>query len=170
MTSPFQIARRNPSGQLDLSCYISTSKIVVNNDGSFDNYGRWLDINDGLSFRIAKGLDEAAVSFRREEVTNPFLEGAYVVNALRENMHLNLEVRAIGETHMDMVDTLRKLTDALGQVSFKLQVTVDNAQWTYNCYASDYSVLMPPEYLHARMATVKAQILHHPVVAVNEVI
>lgn len=172
MPTPYKFTPQ-VSSQLDFNVevHISTSPIIVAVDGSYDNFGTWLDLNDRKVYRVAKGsFEESAMQFRREEIKNPFLEGAYTVNALRENTIETLVVRVMGDTTMDVTSAVTKLTDALSQTTFKMEVVLDNAKFSWNCYAADYTISTPVEMLHARMAMVKANIPRDPTEYVSEVI
>lgn len=162
---PFNITTLDTNtASLDISCYISLSP----NATSTIN-GLWLDLNDKTVYTIAAGsFEETSVQFRREEITNPFIEGTYVVNALRDNVMMNLVVRVSGERTYDVAEAVTQLTDALGQVNYKVMLIIDGAKWIYNCYAADYSVQTPRELLHSRMATVSAEIMRDPVVLLSE--
>lgn len=153
-----------PVGTLDVECYISTS---ANATSSVD--GTWLDLNDKSSFVVAKGsFETTSVQFRREEVKNPFVEGTYVVNALRDNLTTSLIVRVQGDRTYDTQFAIQQLTSALSQVTFKMIVIIDGAKRIYDCYASDFSVKTPQEMMHSRFATVEAEISHSPVVVLSE--
>ena len=162
---PFNVEPQNyPVGALEVECYISTSANATNSIN-----GTWLSLNDKETFTIAKGsFEETAVQFRREEVTNPFVEGKFLVNALRDNITTSLIIRASGTRTYDTQYAVQQLTDALSQVTFKMITIIDGAKKVYNCYASDFSISSPQEMMHSRMATVSAQITHAPVVVLSE--
>lgn len=160
---PYTIVPDN-SSDLNIGCYISLSP-----NATTDLNALWLDVNDKKVFTLAKGsLEESAVQFRREEIVNPFIEGKYVVNALRDNVEMTLVIRVRGDRTFDVASSVEKLTNALGQVNFKIMLVIEDSVRIYNCYASDYSVQTAHEMLHARMATVTAQIMHDPVVVLSE--
>ena len=46
----------------------------------------WLELNSGLYRLHADSFADSSTSWRRDEVTNPFVEGSWTVNALRDNV------------------------------------------------------------------------------------
>lgn len=125
-------------------------------------YG-WLYVGEGTQYRIAAGsFEDQSVSFRRSEVTNPFVEGTFVVNALRENVTESLQVWVEDRPRLPLQDAVEALAAAVSQVSYVMQVQIRSDVFTWNCYAADYSVVTKREFIHARMAQVSAEIPRHP--------
>ncbi|CAB4194630.1 hypothetical protein UFOVP1264_85 [uncultured Caudovirales phage] len=156
---------------LNVDVRISTSSNVYNTDGSENLNATWLYLNDGEVYRVAKGsFENSATQFRRDDVQNAFLEGKYTINALRENVTETLVVYVKGNTAMEMSESVRKLTDALSQIRFRMEVVIDNASRGWWCYASDFTINTSHEFLHSRMAQITAQIPRDPVETLSEVI
>jgi len=125
-------------------------------------YG-WLYLGEGTQYRIAAGsFEDKQVSFRRSEVTNPFVEGTFVVNALRENVTESLSVWVEDRESLLLADAVESLGAALSQVTFTMQVQLRSDVYTWNAYASDYTVSSKREFLHARIAQVNAEIPRDP--------
>lgn len=125
-------------------------------------YG-WLYLGQGTQFRIAAGsFEDRQVSFRRSEVTNPFVEGTFVVNALRENVTETLSVWVEGTGDLGVADAVESLGVALSQVTYTMQVQLRADLYTWSAYASDYTVSTKREFLHARIAQVNAEIPRDP--------
>ena len=121
-----------------------------------------LSLNEA-PYRLAAGTFETvAVTHRRAEVTNPFLEGSYVVNAPRENVVVPLAVWVEADTRAALMAARTALTDALDQVTFSTYVTIDGETETWWCSASDYTVSSPRELMFATRCKVEAQLVRHP--------
>jgi len=153
----------------DVNVRISLSNDMYNIDGTTNYSGQWLLVNDGQTYRIAKGsFENSAVQFRRDEVTNSFLEGKYTINALRENVTETLAVYVRGTTHYEIMSAVKSLTDAVSQIRFYMEINLGNVVKGWNCYASDYTVNVTHEFLHAKLALVTAQIVRDPVETITE--
>lgn len=103
-----------------------------------------------------------SVTFRRTEVSNPHLEGTYLVNALRENVTTQVSVWVTGATRDELVPALRTLCDAFGQVRFNAQLVVDGHSQIWSCYASDYVVSTQREFMHASRAKIDVNLIRDP--------
>ncbi len=154
---------------INLDVRISTSTYAYS-DGNESYLGTWIDLNDGETYKIAKGsFENSAVQFRRDEVENPFLEGKYTINALRENVTEEVVVYVYGNNSMSTAEAVRNLTDAVSQIRYRMEITVDDSRRSWWCYASDYTVTTTIEFMHARMAEVKIQVIRDPVEILEEV-
>jgi len=70
-------------------------KIEIQNSSNLT----WLDVSDGTVYRVNKGtFENSAITFRRDEVTNAFVEGKFLVNALRDNVTETLAIYAYGDS------------------------------------------------------------------------
>ena len=130
---------------------------------SFTQDGKWLNLNDGTTYRLGKGsLEESSIQYRKDEITNAFVEGSFVLNALRQNTVETLVVYVIGETTADLQYNVNTLTSAVSQANFWVKVIVEDASYVWRCYAADYVISTPLEFIHARRATVKINIPRDP--------
>ena len=124
--------------------------------------GGWLDLTSGPYKLSAQAFVEQATTVRRSEVSNPFVEGAWTVNSQRENVTEQLDVYIRADTAVAVQEAVSKLLEALNQVNFGMEVTIDGVQTFYQCYVADVSVRTPREFRFSRMAQVSAQIPRHP--------
>ena len=125
-------------------------------------YG-WLYLGDGTQYRIgAASFADQAVTFRRSEVSSPYVEGTFVVNALRENVVETLEVYVEGTEELSLTMATRALGAVLCQVNYTVQVQLRRDVFTWSAYAADHTVSTRRELLHARVAQVTAQIPRDP--------
>jgi len=161
----------------DVSLSSSTTNAQVNaltftaQTTTFTESGKWLNVNDGLTYRLGKGsLEETSIQYRKDEVTNAFIEGSFVLNALKQNTIETLVVYVLGETTSDVQYNVKVLTDALSQSSFWVKMIIEDSSSVWRCYAADYVINTPVEFLHARRATVKAMIPRDPNETLGEVV
>lgn len=154
---------------LEFNVRVSTSNYVYA-DG-YENYlGTWIDCNDGETYVVAKGsFEDSDVQFRRDEVTNPFLEGKYTINALRENVTETLIVYVYGDTAAGLREAVTNLTDAFSQIRYRVEVDVNNSRRSWWCYAADYNIKTSIEFMHSNMAQVTIKIPRDPVETLSEI-
>jgi hypothetical protein len=123
----------------------------------------WLDVSDGTVYRINKAsFENSAVTFRRDEVTNAFIEGKFLVNALRDNVTETLAIYAYGATSAAVKSAVDTVTDAISQVNFMVRITLDNSQKIWECFSSDYTINMPKEFLVNKQALITVQLQRLP--------
>jgi hypothetical protein len=130
----------------------------------------WLDVSDGTVYRINKStFEESAITFRRDEVTNAFVEGKFLVNALRDNVTEALEIYAYGATTPALKTAIDTVTALVSQIVFRVRVTLDGSQRLWECFASDYTVNVTNEFFHNRQALIKIQLQRLPTETVTTV-
>lgn len=124
--------------------------------------GGWLELQDGPYRLSSTAFGEQATTLRRSEVSNPFVEGSWTVNAVRENVVEQLDVYVRSDTAAETHAATLRLQDALGQINFGLEVTFDGVEYFYRCYCADMTVRTPREFRFSRMAQVSAQVPRNP--------
>jgi hypothetical protein len=123
----------------------------------------WLDVSDGIVYRVNKAsFENSAVTFRRDEVTNAFIEGKFLVNALRDNVTETLAVYAYGATSAAVKSAVDAVTNAVSQVNFMVRVTLDNSQKLWECFSSDYTINVSKEFLVNKQALITVQLHRLP--------
>jgi len=202
----------NFSNNLNVSVRISTGDIYAYSN--YDSYptgsAYWLNVSDGSTYKINKGsFENSAVQFRRDEVSNSFVEGKFLVNALRENVTENLSIYAfsnpspqwisgttyaagnfvyyLGLTYRRQIagagttapnlDTtnwilysetaslktnIDAVTNAVTNLHFYVEVTIENSKRVWTCQASDYTVAISNEFLHNRQALINVNLVRLP--------
>lgn len=123
----------------------------------------WLNVNDGTVYRVNKGtFENSATSFRRDEVTNAFVEGKFLVNALRDNVTETLAIYAYGSTTPALKTAIDAMTTLVSQIRFYVRVTLDGSQRLWECFASDYTINVTNEFFHNRQALITVQLQRLP--------
>lgn len=114
-------------------------------------------------YRLAgESFATESVTHRRTEVTNPHVEGTYIVNALRDNITTPVSVWVTTATRAELIPAVRLLCAAFDQVSFTSQLVIDGYAQFWNCYASDYTVTTSRELMHATRARVDVELVRDP--------
>lgn len=129
--------------------------------------GDWLYLNEGIFRVAADSFAEEATSWRRTDVTNPFVEGTWTVNALRENVTESLSLWVRGDRYTSTQQGIELLKATFSQINYVLQVSFDGERRTYTCYVGDFSVKASRELRHAKMANFTVQIPRHPAYATD---
>lgn len=114
-------------------------------------------------YRVAgDSFTDEQVSHRKTEASNPYVEGTFVVNTVRENVGTSLNVWVVTETRMELLRAVQQLTDAFDQAMFTVTLDVGGATQLWNCVTSDYSVESGREFMHATRAKVVCQLNRLP--------
>lgn len=122
----------------------------------------WLDLMSGPYRLTGDALVEQGYTWRRSDVSNPFVDGTWTVSAVRENVVENLDVWVRCDTTGELAVAVRELQDAFSQLNYGLEVTFDNVTYYYRCYLADITIRAPRELRFSRMAQVNASIPRHP--------
>ena len=128
--------------------------------------GDWLSLTDGDVYRVqGDTMAEYRVSMRRQEATNPYVDGTFLVNAVRENIEEAISVYVYSHDHLALVEAVDAVVDAFTQLSYRTYVEIDGSCQVWSCYAAtEVSVQSGREFKHARMAQVNATVPRLPAV------
>lgn len=99
-----------------------------------------LDINDGDIYTLSAQVDPGQVSWRREEVQSPFVEGAIIIAQVRDNPNGNVIIEVEGTTAANLQSRIQTLVNAFTQSEFELHISVDGTLYAWECYAADYQI------------------------------
>jgi hypothetical protein len=124
-----------------------------------------LDINDHVAYRCAAQLLGGQVSWRRNQVSSPWIDGAVTVSRAREMVTEQLGVEVFGATATELETNVAALVQAFGQSSFTLTVTVEGLAHGYACEAADinYAQFWNGPRLVARQAQLVFSVPRQPV-------
>ncbi len=109
-------------------------------------------------------LDEVATSWRRNEVSNPWVEGTYTISAVRENQVVPVSVWVRGVSHQEMRQRQIELERRVAEPRWELQLSLPGYTEYWTCQTSDTVVRTQREYLHAMHALVRIQVVRLPTV------
>lgn len=123
----------------------------------------WLEINDGHKYSLtAESLVATQRTWRRQEVSSPFVDGTFTVNAVLENISLPVSLYVYGADHGDMVRNLEAVTAAFEQFDYILAIRRGEHAEVWRCQLSDSSIDTRREFQHARMAMVTFPVPCYP--------
>jgi hypothetical protein len=123
----------------------------------------FLELN-ATPYRVADGsFDSQSVQHRRKMASSPFTEGEQLVSSLRGNVTEQFSIYVSGTTQYATRTSVKALQDALEQPAFKMVRTIDDAQVTWNCYASDYTMVSSRPLMVAKLIQVQVQLIRDPI-------
>jgi hypothetical protein len=124
-----------------------------------------LDINDHVAYRCAAQLLGGQVTWRRNQVTSPWVDGAVTVSRAREMVTEQLGVEVFGADATELEAHVTTLIQAFQQSSFTLTVTVESLAHGYACEAADinYAQFWNGPRLVARQAQLVFSVPRQPV-------
>lgn len=99
-----------------------------------------LNLNDHTNYYVANTIFGGTVSWRRQTVQSPWIEGQFTVGAVRDQVEDKFVVEVKGADQISLQNNLKALVAAFSQSSFNLTVQLDTAYYTYACEASDYTI------------------------------
>jgi hypothetical protein len=131
---------------------------------SIQGVGGWLDLEDPQNGYEAHkdARAQQAVSWRKQEITSAYVEGAFVTEAVREMVVEPLVIYVHGATIYQLDQRVTALTQALSQLQFQVKAQLGNLLETWRCTVADYTVETTQEFLHSTMAVVRAQVPRQP--------
>jgi len=129
--------------------------------------GGWLDLMSGPYQLAGDAFAEESVQWRRQEVASPFVEGSWLVNAVRDNASTQVAVWVRGGDAAGTQAATQVLKDAFSQINYGIEFTVNGAKTYYQCYAADFSVQSSREFRFSSMVKFVAQVSYHPVPEVS---
>jgi hypothetical protein len=122
----------------------------------------WLELNEGCYRLHPDSFADSTTSWRRSEVENPFVEGKWTVNALRDNVEENLTIWVKSDGITSTAQAVEDLKTVFSQLNYLIQVTFDNDMYTYHCQVADCTVKASHELRHNGMAQVTFAVPRHP--------
>ena len=103
------------------------------------------------------------VTWRKQTVSNPWVEGSYDVIAVRENIIEPVVVWVYGNgSNADFRQKVHFLEAAIAKPSFPITWTVGDESELWDCTYSEYSVETQREWQYATMGIVRMQIGRRP--------
>lgn len=118
---------------------------------------------DLFPYRLEKDTrSNQQVSLRRVEAKNPFVQGAYLVNAVKENVTETLNVYVKSTSDSATYNATKALTDALEQITYSISFNRNDYTETWTCFASEYQIATQHEFQHAGLVLVRASVVRLP--------
>lgn len=144
-----------PTDDLIIRCRITTP------DG-------WMDLNNHDSYELeAESLGNRQVTHRKQEASNPYVPGTWVVSAVPDNVVETVSLWVRGQNHYELSQRVMALEDAFSQLQFYMQWSVEDRLMTWFCQVADYQINTQREFQHATMAKFVAQVPRYPALMEN---
>lgn len=122
-----------------------------------------LDLNDHVNYFVSAPIFGGTVSWRRQTVQSPWVEGQFTVNAVRDQVEDKVVIEVMGGDQVTLQQNVQALIAAFSQSSFNITLQLDNAVNTYACEASDYTVDWTHTRWHNRQVQVSFSLRRSPV-------
>lgn len=136
-----------------VSCVISTASGTLQLNGIATNSTYELE---------SASLEDIGTTWRKHTVDNPWVEGSFTTGAVKENVMLPVNVWVGADTETQLRTATKALTDALDQLRFTLEISIDGVRTTWTCECAEYRVQTKQAFLWARQRLVSAQIPAKP--------
>ena len=148
--TPYTVERR-PDNRLQLACKIETPT-------------GWLDLEDDEHYELhSDSLAQRAISWRKQQVTSPYVEGTYTTAAVKESVTENLVVTVRATDQLELAQLIQALTDGLDQMSYQVMVSVNGLVEYWTCVEpAEYTIEMQHEFRHAMIGVVRANVIRLP--------
>lgn len=130
----------------------------------------WLDLEDpeGGYELHPETLSGGSVSYRTVIASSPWVEGDVATSAVRENVLEALSVWVTGDTPHEFYTRWKRLTDALEQRAFTVELTVEDAAFTWTVTRpAEHTTDTQQAFLVARTGLVRAKVARLPELTVG---
>lgn len=122
-----------------------------------------LNIDDGTSFTLAQGLRIGSVTWRRETVQSPFVEGRIPVHEVKDAAESTVVVYVHGTSNAILNQNVGTLLDAFTkQYTYDLKLTVNSVNYQWVCERADYEVAFATAALNALLVPVSLSFHRKP--------
>lgn len=122
-----------------------------------------LDIDDGAKFILAQGLRIGSVTWRRETVQSPFVEGRVPVHEVKDAAESTVIVYCKGANHTILDQNIAELLEAFTeQYSYLLKLNVNGVNHHWTCERADYEVAFATATLNALLVPVSLSFHRKP--------
>lgn len=128
-----------------------------------------LNINDQLDYIVGNDIMGAMVTYDRQTVSSPYVNGDITVHRRRGTVSEKFSVYVLGDTQTELQTNIRTLIQAFSQDKFNLSLMLDGIEWSYMCEASDYQVEWANTNFFAQKVKVTFTLLRSPIALVGGV-
>lgn len=99
-----------------------------------------LDINDHTNYSLAPGIMGGQVTWDRNEVSSPWVDGEITVSRKKRNVQENLIINVYGASQAGLQARMVTLVEAFTQDNYSLAFNINGDIRMYKCFAADYQV------------------------------
>ena len=131
------------------------------------SYGsRWVNLNDGVNFKIAAGTRETtAKTWRKVTADSPILGGNYLIHAVPDMVAEQVVVWVYGSDQTEVSDNVFLVTDLFEQMSYRIRWTFDEYREYWLCQLADTTMSRGQVWTHSLMAQVQMTVPRYPEVS-----
>jgi len=129
------------------------------------SYGtRWVNLNDGLVYKIGaeSTRDSVSKSWRKVTADSPILGGNYLIHAVPEMVGEQVGVWVYGATQTEVSDNLFGLMELFEQYDYRIRWTLDEYREYWRCQLADASVSRGQVWTHSLMAKAEFAVPRYP--------
>jgi hypothetical protein len=129
------------------------------------SYGsRWVNLNDGLNYKIgAEGTrDSVSKTWRKVTADSPILGGNFLIHAVPEMVSETISVWIYGQTQSEVADNLFMLTDLFEQYDYRIRWTLDDYREYWRCQLADATTSRNQVWTHSLMAQAQFMVPRYP--------
>ena len=99
-----------------------------------------LNINDHVNYALGSQILGGTVSWERNQVNSPWVDGDITVSRRRPNVQESVQINVYGDNQTEMLANIKEITEAFSQNSYQMTVTLNGQVYRYQCESADYSV------------------------------
>lgn len=126
-------------------------------------HGTWLNLDDHERYIVAAdSFGDTTTQMRRQNIQSPYVAGQFTVSAIPDQVQQGISVYVLGASQSELQINLKDLIDAFTQPAFQLVWSLDEASFTWDCEAADYTISFTNTGFFARTVNVKFQVPRHP--------
>jgi hypothetical protein len=122
-----------------------------------------LNINDFVNYYCATEFLGGQVTWNRNQVSSPWVDGQYTTSRTRQNVMEKIGVEIVAADTADLKAKTDAIISAFMQSYFVLTATIDGATWSYACEAADYQQAFTGPRMYARQGQVLFDMPRRPV-------
>lgn len=122
-----------------------------------------LDLMDHLNYITSGTFMGAGVTYRRQQIRSPYVEGATTVNRVRDQVQDQIAIDVLADTQAHFQTNIATLQNAFAQDTFVLTMTLDTVVWAWQCEASDYQMDWSIPRIHGLYGQIKYTLLRQPI-------
>jgi len=122
-----------------------------------------LEVNDHTASYVAAESLSGGISWTRQQVSSPFVDGQVTVSRTRAMTSRPLALEVLGADAAELAANAKVIADALSQDCFTLTVTLDGQSYAWAAEAADWTETWTNARWAARQLQLSAQLPCQPV-------
>lgn len=99
-----------------------------------------LELNDGTTYICTPEIEPGQITWRRERVQSPYVDGEFTVSRAKDDGEMRIIVDVLGATHSAIRTSIDTLIDAFTQSTFTLTIAIGGTTYAWTGEAADYAM------------------------------